>query len=389
MDGQREVTIVFLIDALGSAQVARAGFLDRYVAPERRRPVRSVFGFSSAVLPSIFTGRLPREHGHWSMFRRDMGDSVFHPYRHWIRLASFYSRGQWRFREHLSGRLRRAGLTGYFSLYEVPLEHLCLFDLCQRRNIYLPGAFDGIPSIFDRLVEEAIPHRVWDWRSDEERAFGEMEIAARTGPETFLFLYTADLDSTMHIHGPSSDAAAMWLRRAEERIVRVVEAARASGRKTRLRVFGDHGMAPVRGEVDVVAMMQRLPWRMPRDYTMFLDSSMARFWYRSDGARRDIRQALGSAKGGRFVTPTEMAALGVDFPGHDYGEDVFLCDAGVIVQPSFMGHEPLAGMHGYHPDDEDSNSVFLADPPPARGPDSVIDIASILMSDVGISMERR
>jgi len=386
MSTGRDLTLVFLIDALGHEQAGRGGFLDRFVAPESRPPVRSVFGFSSAVLPSIFTGRLPREHGQWSMYRRNMGDSVFQRYRGRIRLASMLRRGQWRFRQLLAADLRRDGLTGYFALYEIPLEHICLFDLCQRRNIYRPGAFDGFPSVFDRLLQERIPHRVWDWTVDADRAFVEMEDAARNGSESFLFLYTADLDSTMHIHGPRSEATTAWLRRCDERIRRVIEAARASGRNVRLRVFGDHGMAPIRGEIDIMSKVQKLPLRMPRDYVMFLDSSMARFWFHTEDARRRITDLLGPLKGGRFVSDEEMAALGVDFPDHAYGDAVFLCDPGVLILPSFMGHEPLRGMHGYHPDDIDSYTTLLADPPPASPPGSILDLASILLNDVGLTM---
>lgn len=383
------LSLVFLVDALGHEQVGRGGFLDHLAAPDQRPRVRSTFGFSSAVLPSIFTGRLPREHGHWSMYRRDRGDSVFRPYRMQMRLASLLKRGQWRARQWLAGRLRRGGLTGYFSLYEIPLEYLCLFDVCERRNIYRPRAFDGIPSIFDRLAEEGVPHRIWDWTVEPDIAFAEMEEAARQGNESLLFLYTAGLDSTMHIHGPQSEAAREWLRLHDERITRVVDAARAAGREVRLRVFGDHGMAPIRGEVDIMRAVKSLPLRMPDDYVMFLDSSMARFWFDSDEARRQIVARVESIGGGRFLAPEEMAPMGVDFPDHEYGEAIYLCDPGILIRPSFMGREALKGMHGYHPDDKDSFTTWIAHPRSDPAPASILDIGAILLGDLGISWKGR
>jgi hypothetical protein len=381
----RDLSLVFLIDALGYEQVGKGGFLDERIPPDRPR-VRSVFGFSSAAIPSLLTGRLPREHGHWSMYRRNMGDSVFAQYATWLRIAGKLPRGQWRTRRWLSERLRRGGLSGYFDLYEVPLAFLPLFDLCQRRNIYRPGAFAAVQSIFDRLDGARIAWRVWDWSCPTERAFAEMKQAAAGGGERFLLLYTPELDATMHTHGPRSAAATAWLARCGERIGEVIDAARAAGRAPRVRIFGDHGMAPVRGYADVGAALARLEWRMPHDYIVFLDSSMARFWFSNDRARAAIASALAELPGGRFVTESERKTLGVDVAGDAYGESVWLCDPGIVILPSFMGRSPLEGMHGYHPDDPDTDTTLLADPPPERPVTSILEIAPLLLSDLGLAV---
>jgi hypothetical protein len=379
----RDLSLVFLIDALGYEQVGRGGFLDDRIPLDRPR-VRSVFGFSSAAIPSLLTGRPPREHGHWSMYRRDMGDSVFTPYADLLRIAGRLPRGQWRTRSWLSGRLRRRGLTGYFDLYEVPLAYLPLFDLCQRRNIYRPGAFPTTKSLFDRLEAARVAWRVWDWSCSTERAFLEMKQAAAGGHERLLMLYTPELDATMHTHGPRSAAARAWLARCEERIGEVIDAARAAGRQPRIRIFGDHGMAQVRGYADVMAALGRLEWRMPRDYTVFLDSSMARFWFANERARSEILTKLAGLPGGRFIPESEMSELGVDVAGHAYGEAVWLCDPGIVILPSFMGSTPLEGMHGYHPDDPDTDTTLLAEPVPERPVNSILDITPMLLSDLGL-----
>src|ERR1700679_1305718 len=46
-------------------------------APERRK-LRSVFGYSSACIPSILSGRLPVEHRNWCYF---VYDPVHSPFR--------------------------------------------------------------------------------------------------------------------------------------------------------------------------------------------------------------------------------------------------------------------------------------------------------------------
>lgn len=66
-----------------------------------------------------------------------------------------------------------------------------------------------------------------------------------------------------------------------------------------------------------------------------------------------MREALAAEPAGRWLDEAELRGAGAFFPGHDYGDDVFLLDPGVMLVPSFMGRSPLAAMHGYdatHPD---------------------------------------
>ena len=385
----RDLSLVFLIDALGYEIVDRVGFC-REILPAGPIRVRSILGFSSGAIPTILTGRLPSEHGHWSMYRRNTGAGIFDRYRGLLRLAGAIPRGSWRVRKWLSDRLRRDGVSGYFSLYEVPLGLLPRFDLCERRNIYRPGAFDGgIESLFDRLEREGSSYRVWDWSVPDDRALREMEVAAREGGERLLLFYSSVLDATMHLHGPDSEATRIRLGEYEKGIAGVVEAARAGGRSPRIRIFGDHGMAPVRSHLDLLGLLRSVDARAPEDYLVFVDSTMGRFWFRDAGARRKILDLLRGRDEGRWLEAAEMERLGVAFPGREYGEEVFLAEPGVLIVPSFMGSEPIAGMHGYHPDDPDSDTVLLADPVPARPVRTIGDLMGLLLDDLGIEGERR
>ena len=62
-------------DALGWAQVQRRAFLADLFP--HRAPCATVFGYSAACDPSILTGQLPEEHGHFSFFVYDPAHSPF------------------------------------------------------------------------------------------------------------------------------------------------------------------------------------------------------------------------------------------------------------------------------------------------------------------------
>jgi hypothetical protein len=124
-------------------------------------------------------------------------------------------------------------------------------------------------------------------------------------------------------------------------------------------VFGDHGMADATGVVDLLTPLARLPLKMKRDFLYFVDSTMARFWFFRDGVREQVADLLARIRGGQVLEDDELERLGVLYPDRRYGELIYLADPGVLFVPSFMGKKPIAAMHGYHPDHEDGDTLFL------------------------------
>src|SRR3989338_11390970 len=69
------VSIFILIDALGWEYIKDRPFLSDIAVT--KQPVKSILGFSSAVIPSILTGKLPQEHKHWSLYFNSPRTSPF------------------------------------------------------------------------------------------------------------------------------------------------------------------------------------------------------------------------------------------------------------------------------------------------------------------------
>src|SRR5262245_38005681 len=67
--------LFIFIDACGWEIIKDDPFMER-IAPNRRR-LESVFGYSSACVPSILSGRWPVEHRNWSYFVYDPEHSPF------------------------------------------------------------------------------------------------------------------------------------------------------------------------------------------------------------------------------------------------------------------------------------------------------------------------
>ena len=110
------------------------------------------------------------------------------------------------------------------------------------------------------------------------------------------------------------------------------------------------------------------------------DATMARFWFFSDRARQVITSLLASLPCGRVLDDAELERLGILFPDRRYGEVIALLDPGWLLASSgFNGSRwRPAGMHGYHPDDADSDGVFLASATPLAPVRSLADVHACL-----------
>ncbi len=372
--------LVIMIDALGARIVRDAGAFDFLEAPDG--PLPSVCGYSSACIPSLFTGRLPVDHGHWAMYLRDPGASVFKPFRPWIWFADGLMGRKRITREMIKRALGRMGITGYFSLYEVPPRLLPQFDLCEQRNIFAPGAFPGLDTPFDVARARGLRMRVWSWSTPEERNRAELRESLRAGEDDFLFFYSPQLDAVMHRHGTRSAETRACLDEFAGFTQEMLKLARNAYGDVRLFVFGDHGMADVDREVELMPRIEALGLRVPQEALYFIDSTMARFWFFRPDLRERVEGLLGEGDfGGRVLDDEECGRLGVLFPDRRYGELIYIADPGTIFVPSFMGLTGCRAMHGYHPEDVDGDTLLLSNVTHARV-QSIMDIGPLLGSEL-------
>jgi len=374
MSSRRRLHVFVLIDALGWQVIQGRNFLSDILP--HRAPLRTVLGYSSAAIPTILTGVPPATHQHWNLFYYDPTGSPFRWLRHFRFLpdALLDHRVTRRLLKEM-GR-RWLGLGPLFECCVSP-RILHLFNWVEKRNIYGRRGIVGAPSIFDRLAEAGIPYHVYSYHDGSDDAV--LRRAAQdieTGDGTFFFVYLSEMDAFLHYHRGDPDKVAAQLASYELRLRALFATARKVDPEVSLTVLSDHGMTPIRAKYDLLAEIGGLGLRMPDDYLAVYDSTMARFWFFSNQARDKVTAALRALRCGRIVTDAELESLGVLFPDGRYGQLVFLLDPGCLFSRSDFngqGWSPAA-MHGYHPDDPDSEGIFLANRPPARAVRAIGDV---------------
>lgn len=351
------LALFIMVDACGWEIVKNDPFL-RNAAPHRRR-LHSVFGYSSTCVPSILSGRWPVEHRNWCYFVYDPVRSPFRALR-WLRWLPRAVTSRRIFRRWLTKLVKaRLGFRGYFDLYNIPFEHIGLYDFTEKKSPLQPQGMNRGPNIFDWLVARDIPYFVTDTARSEEQNRDALCHAIRTESIDFAFQYWAGLDGLLHAVGNQSPQITIKLQEYERWIGQTMEVAREHYEEVKLYVFSDHGMANCDEHLDLKAAIEKLPVQMGQDYAVVYDSTMARFWFPNPAARPVIEEALKCVPQGRILPDAELKAMRTHFEDGSFGELIFLVKEGVLIVPSHMGERPIRAMHGYHPSDPQSYAALL------------------------------
>ena len=371
------------IDACGW-EIIRGRTFAGSVAPHRKR-LDSVFGYSSACVPSILSGRWPVDHRNWCYFVHDPEHSPFHWLRplRWLPSALTSRR---RFRRHLSKAVKaRLNFDGYFDLYNIPFQHISLYDFTEKKSPLKPEGMNRGTNVFDFLAMRDIAYHVSDPQNSESQNLENLIAALKTERLDFAFAYLPELDGLLHRVGNDSPEVPKKLEAYELWIERLLETAQEHYESVRLYIFSDHGMANCDEHLDLRARIDALPLKLGKDYAVVYDSTMARFWFFNEPARTTISHELNSVPQGRILPDAELDELHCLFPDRYFGELIFLVKEGVLIVPSHMGERPIRAMHGYHPRDPQSYAALLSNQTIPEDIQAIPDIYRLMTRDAELA----
>lgn len=379
--------LYIFIDACGWEIIKDDPFCEK-LAPTRRR-LNSVFGYSSACVPSILSGHWPDEHRNWCYFVYDPKNSPFKFLKalRWLPKAVTSRRI---FRRWLSKLVKfKLKFRGYFDLYNIPFKYISLFDFTEKKSPLRPGGMNRGANISDFLGASDITHHISDPTLTENETHAAAMADIKAGQIDFAFVYWPELDGMLHREGNLSPLVPRKLREYEVRIRELVDAASEKYEEVRLYVFSDHGMANCDTLVDLKSKIGPLPLEFGKDYAAVYDSTMARFWFFNERARSLVAETLKWVPEGRILHDEELSRLHCLFPDRYFGEMIFLLREGVLIVPSDMGERPIRAMHGYHPDEKQSYAALLTNQTELPNDVTAIpDIYDLMARDALLAQER-
>lgn len=372
-----KLVLAVFIDAFGWEILKAHPFLCKE-APFRKK-IDTIFGYSCTAIPTILTGSPPSEHGHFSFFLHN-GQSPFESLAPLGLIPEFIA-GRGRVRNKISGLVKRLyGFTGYFQLYNVPFEYLKYFDYCEKQDLYQPGGLAPCQTLFDELHSRNVNFFVSDWRKSEKYNLAQAKEVIDKGEVDLAYIYTAELDGLLHFRGKGHPDIAKKVEHYEKHLIEILSVARKRYKEVSFAIFSDHGMNDIFEDVELMKPIADLKLEFGEDYIACYDSTMARFWFKKEEAKKAIQEVLRAESRGRILTKEELSTWGSWFPDGRYGELIFLMDPGRLIVPSFMGKKTMKGMHGYDPSCADAAAMMVSNEEIGNDVCALTDIKGLLLS---------
>ena len=177
--------------------------------------------------------------------------------------------------------------------------------------------------------------------------------------DTF-FIYITDLDTVGHAYGGSSIEYVTQLNKTIKYLDEIALFFKKNNQDFEFLIFGDHGMADIKRTINIEAMLKKTNLKINRDYVYFLDSTLARFWFKNNDVRTKIMGCIENDEYGSWISEYEKTKYQIRYNHNKYGDDIWWASGGTIISPNFwQGKSFIKGMHGYRNEVVENNTMVL------------------------------
>lgn len=364
---KRQHATVFVIMDAGREDYVRPDampFAHGLAEQHLRGSFESPPGFAQRTV--LFSGRYPDTSGNFSQFVFDPDASPFKwvrrlgPLRHAIKPRKAMVPARMAIRHITKWK------TGAFHTDPawIPPKFLPFFAMCEdMKPMYEPGAL-GAPSIFDLCRENGLKFRylAHPVSGDDDEIHRLLVSELRAGSDYDLYVAQFSVtDEKGHTDGPFSERMQRGhLRELDSKLASVHAALTAGYRDWDLFVCGDHGMAPVETRLNLLQALEQADAEPAKDYVVFVNSTLAVFWYLTEKGRREVEALLPTVPGTHPVDAAERQARRIPLDRR-WGDRMLAAEPGVMFWPDYfhVTDSRIVGMHGYLDKRDESHGIAL------------------------------
>ena len=231
----------------------------------------------------------------------------------------------------------------------IPVNLMDFFRVKEKKRLTENDPIKGVPTIFEQLRKHDARYFVTGlYESILEKQIIKRALGALAGDAGFILFRLGSPDRLGHKYGPESTEMNERLREIDTLVREMVTEGTRIDPSAHFIIFTDHGMSPVTEHCNLMQVLGKLPLKMPKDYLVFLNSTVANFWFMSDAARKMVAAELSKVPHGQILSETQLKELDIDNVGSEYGELLFALNEGAVFFPDFYRRRtPPKGMHGY------------------------------------------
>ncbi len=384
--------VVLLIDAFRHDYINAIDtpFLHRQIDQSLyARKLTTTCGFTQRTV--IFSGQMGTNTGAYTVFSFDEEDSPFRFARGDQRLARFSREQHWTeqlgsslfarvLRRLLATRHRQQRrdflqwLRSESKKYAtnaptmcIPLEILPEIGVSEDvKPIHEAGGL-AVESLFDVMIRAEIPYHylMYPVVNCDDDGVVQALIDHRNEERFVLFSQFSEPDAQVHLCGPSDYRRRSVAGEIDRKLRELVD---TFDDDTTWLLFADHGMTDVTTRLDIRGSLksreQHHNVQFGRDYLLFLDSTLARFRWKTERGQRFIESLADDEslrKHGYFIDDEYASRFSLPLKDRCFGDLIWQANIGVLICPDyFRGQDSETnGMHGYNPDEEDMKGFAM------------------------------
>ncbi len=363
--------IMLMIDALGYAYISKkySPFLYRLAEDGIFAKIEPLLAFRG-IEPTIFSGLYPDQHKIWLDYYYDPSHSPFRwTYNPFLLLLNFFVKRipNLYFKKILTAPICYTTQTlKNFRQFPrttlIPWNLLKNFNIPMVKSIVEKNSIGRIQTLFDILRNNQKKSLFINFPfvhndKDTMKMF-RTNISKKNSFDFYLFRFF-DLDTISHKNGPNSSKFNETLKKTDYNIKEIFETFENRSDDTSFLILSDHGMVKIKKILNIFACLKPLNLKIGKDYQIFLDSTLARFYTKNISIHKQIKNQLDKFPEGHFLTLKEKKQLHI--PNTNiYGDLIFAVNPGTLILPNFyQGTEIVKGMHGYFPTHSNLNALFI------------------------------
>jgi len=257
-------------------------------------------------------------------------------------------------------------------IFEIPYRLLPKLALTEDSKRHTEEGVFRVESVFDvmrrrnkSLFYDSFTALGMDNGDDDDRA--ALAISNMGLKKDLYMIFIGEVDSVGHYYGSRSSECRQARRNVDRKIKMIVDFFRKGFDSVNLLLVGDHGIVDVDEYFDVWKEVKSLCKKkrlvLGKDFFMFLDSTMARFWCCNETSRVEIRDILKKdvfqAKG-RLITSELAQRYHIPVPSQIYGELIWWANPGAVIFPDYFHNtRKVKAMHGYSPELDESKGFCI------------------------------
>lgn len=376
-----KLALFLCVDSLGWEVLSQLPTFLRDQIVEKR-PLRSVLGSLNARQATILSGKKPVDHKLWADFFYSPDSSPFTKLK-WLTLFPSALMDWGAVRENLAEQLKKwCNIQGNFHLHQIPFTLFPKLDFTYKKDLWKPeGLLEG-KTIFDYLQEFNIPYFPYSPTSSDEETLSLLRQSISEKLYPFALLGLSGLNHLLKQFGTIEPRIVDWLVNLEKEIMDILTLAHEHYEEVHLYLFSDQGVANVSEAIDLNEKLNVLGLQQGTDYFVFLEPTMARFWFFTDEARSKIRSFLDKCEEGKLLSDSELKDEGIGFPDHKYGDAIFLMNPGFIISPNFIDKFEPKATTGFTPKCKDAQSIICSNQVIPRGVAHIEQIFPLMLEEL-------